>query len=107
MCQMLYLQTAIPHSTLTEVIIILIFQVKKQLREFLPMVTRMVEGEPKAPARPSVCQAYSNLLHYSAVLVSRIWLEDSLRSSPRPQAGLWRGGALSHSSLLCPTGVTP
>lgn len=88
MCQTLYLQTAIPHSTLTEVIIILLFQMKKQLREFLPMVTWVVEGEPKAPARPFVFQVYGNLLHYSPVLVPRVWLGDFLRSSPRPQAGL-------------------
>lgn len=44
MCQMLHLQT-IPHSKLTEVMIFLIFQMKKQLREFLLMGTQLMWGE--------------------------------------------------------------
>lgn len=44
MCQVLPLQTAIPHSR-TEVMITLIFQMKKQLREFLPTVPQLIWGK--------------------------------------------------------------
>ena len=65
MCQMLHLQT-VPHSTLMEVMIILIFQMQKQLREFLPMFTQLIWGERE---RPPVCPAHDNSWHDLAVLV--------------------------------------
>ena len=55
-CQMLHLQTA-PHSTLMEVMITLIFQMQKQLREFLPTFTQLIWGER---GRPPVCPAHDN-----------------------------------------------
>ena len=64
-CQMLLLQT-VPHSTLMEVMIILIFQMQKQLREFLPTSTQLIWAER---GRPTVCPAHDNSWHDVAVLV--------------------------------------
>lgn len=56
MCQVLPLQTATPHSR-TEVMITLIFQMKKQLREFLPTVPQLIWGKSgEAFCQPSSWQ---------------------------------------------------